>query len=192
MARFAILDPSANRIDRYIDIPDEHTVLPCRETSDEPGESQILGSAVVLVSESEVVIHRPAVRALSGLVAIVGDDGVTVEEVRDLGPDLCEVSDDVLPFEEVKPDFDPTTQVMLAAEDSREGDRIVRVHPVRKKTADELAADKAAAEEAKLTAALGTLGPAVLFDMESRVRAMTKQSPIDEAAYRAQLLEKIG
>jgi hypothetical protein len=101
MQRYAVVDPDRAEILRYIE-PGDAVILPIVETSAEVGENQILGPVIETIERDRVVAHRAAVRALSGLVAVLNQDG-TVHSVKDLGPELVAVGSHVLPLEDVSP-----------------------------------------------------------------------------------------
>jgi hypothetical protein len=97
MPKFAVVEDGV--VTRYV----EGTVLPVVDEIEATGENAVLGPVEVVVEAERVVHLRRARRALSGLVAIVGDAGVA--EFRDLGDEVVAVADNVLPVEDVRPEI---------------------------------------------------------------------------------------
>lgn len=189
MARFAIVDPTgdAPRIERYLELPDGTLVLPVLETQDEPGDNQVLGSAEVTIAEGFVRAHTAAVRALSGVVAELNDAGEIVRTL-DLGKDLVQVTSDIVPYVEVKPEFDPGTQVLEGPTTTRDSSGVRREWKVRNKTRKELAAEDDERKEEAIAARFGDLGLQMAFDQENRVRLLEGKDRLPSIeAFKAEL-----
>jgi hypothetical protein len=97
MPKFAVVENDA--VARYV----EGIVLPVFDEIDEVGESEVLGPVETIIETDRVLHRRRARRALSGLVAIVGEGGSV--EFRDLGVELVAVADNVLPVEDARPEL---------------------------------------------------------------------------------------
>lgn len=188
MARFAIVDPTGDtpRIERYFDLPDGQMVLPFVETADEPAEGQIAGSAEVTVEAGFVRSHVPAVRALKGLVAQLGEDGAILRTF-DLGDQPVQATDDIVPYAEVRPEFDPETEVQEGPKITGSAAGVTMEWSVRKKTKKELAAEDADRKEAAFISRFGELGLQVAFDQENRFRLLEGKDRLSLEAFKQQL-----
>lgn len=188
MKRFAIVDPAGQRIERAIDVEDEFDVLPIIETEDLLGDDQILGDPAVTIAKDHVSVHRPAVRALSGRIAILNDRNL-IEEIRDLGDQRVQVADNVHRLIETNPDFDPTTQQRKGPEIRITKRGVEQVFKITSLTAEEIAARSARLADEELARRFGEQGLRVMFDQENRLRLIEGKNrvSIDEfmAAQRA-------
>jgi hypothetical protein len=183
----AIVDISNNRIVSIFERDENLVDLPYVEEAAELEANQILGPAETIVEAGRVVSRRSAIRALSGLVAVVDDEGA-VAEVRDLGPELIGVSDNVLPCTDTKPACDAATEVLEGPVVTVEDDAVTRVWSVRKKTAEELAAEQGARDNLKLRMAFGTVGLEAAYEQENRLRKLEGGKAITLEAFKAKAL----
>lgn len=171
MKRFAIIEPAAGRIEKPLLVEDHLDIVPVIETQDEIGEGQLLGAPEITIEEHRVIEHRPAVRALSGLVAIVGEKGEIIA-IRDLGPELVQAADDARPYEAVKPEYDGDTEVLEGPVTTSTPELVRQVWTVRPKTKAELAAEANDRKEAALMQKYGERGLVVAFEQDNRLRLL--------------------
>lgn len=171
MKRFAIIEPAAGRIERPIFVEDHFDIVPVVETEDVIGDGQLLGAPEIMIEKDRVVEHRPAVRALSGLVAIVGEDGAIVA-IRDLGSKLVQAADDARPYEAVKPDYDGDIEVLEGPVTTTTPELVRQVWTVRKKTRKEIAAEEEERRENALLQKYGERGLIVAFEQDNRLRLL--------------------
>ena len=117
-------------------------------------------------------------------------DGAIVEErgFVEMPPDVSRKGIAWLPLVVVDPPFDPDTQVRAGPLDTVGEDAVTRTWTVRDMTSEELAAR----QEEKITAAVGTVGLPILLDVVNAARSASGQDPLDEAAFKAQILERLG
>jgi hypothetical protein len=114
-----------------------------------------------------------------------------IMEQRDFAeppPDVSRKGIAWLPLVIVDPSFDPDAQVKAGPVDTVGEDAVTRAWSVRDMTADELAAR----QEEKITAAVGTVGLPILLDVVNTARGAAGQDPVDEATFKAQILERLS
>lgn len=115
MTKRAIVDLNENRIVSVFERADHLVDLPYVEQEEEVGDNQILGPPEIVLEDDRIVSRRKALRALSGKVAVI--EGGKVKEVKNLGPNLIGVKDSVVPYVEVRPDFDSATEMLVGPEE---------------------------------------------------------------------------
>lgn len=103
MIRFGIVGPEKDRVEQEIRRPEGYAVLPIVEEAVETGEGEIAGDPEIRILADRIIEYRWPVRALSGLVAILSEDGREVIGVKDLGPRPVQAAGNVLPLIEEKP-----------------------------------------------------------------------------------------
>lgn len=188
MHKFAVIRDAA--IVRYVEIDDEERLLPIVVLDDELVEGlEIHGPIVEEMEANRVVYHRYARRALTGRVAILVDGGVT--EVRDLGPAPIMVADNVFPYEEQRPGFDPDTEKLDGPTTTVTGDKVVQAWSVARKTAEELSAEAAERGEQALLARFGDAGLTVVFEQENRLRLLEGKDRLSMGEFKALTLTQM-
>ncbi len=197
MSKRAIVDLNGSRIVTIFEREDHLFDLPYVEEEAVPGPNQMLGPAEITIEATRVVAYRPAVRALSGIVALLDDKGEIIE-TRNLGPDPVGVKANVYPYAEEKPEHEPATEVLEGPETVMGDDLVMRVWTKRAKTPAELEADaramiaaEAAEKAAALEAAFGRLGLAAAFEQENRIRKLEGEEPLTLDAFKEREAEKL-
>jgi hypothetical protein len=176
MTDFAIVDPAAQRIETYVAVPQGMVVLPVLRTADPVGEQQVPGDPVVTVSAEFVTIHTPAVRALSGKVAILNDAN-EIEAIRDLGGELVQVADNVRAFVERNAQYDAATQIRTGPQDRIGKALVERVWTVRDMTEEEKAERVHRRAVERVREQFGSRGIKAAFEQENRMRLLEGVDP---------------
>lgn len=189
MTKYAKVDDE--RIHEILEIEDGLRLLPVVEKDDEAGTDQLLGSPDIKIEGDHVLVHRKAVRALSGKVAILNEKGDIVE-TRDLGPVPVQVKDNVVSYTETLPPFDRVTHVIDSFTLVRGEGTIEKVWKIRALTTKELEAAAANDIEQALQSKFGARGLELAFSQENRLLKIEGKPPLTLDQFKAQEADKLS